>query len=115
MPANKITLGVPAYGYLQKSTATQLKDRRRTLHGHLLPHKQQHLHSRAGHVTVYNDNGGSSDGQVMFESLISQGALAWNGDSGSWVGAGGFTREWDSCSSTVSSAGERNSDGRSHG
>jgi chitinase len=52
-------------------------------------------------VVVYNDNGGNSDGQVMWESLISQGALVKD-STGDWVGAGGFVREWDSCSSTVS-------------
>ncbi|WRT70162.1 uncharacterized protein IL334_007156 [Kwoniella shivajii] len=100
MPANQITLGVPAYGYLQKSSASQLKDRRRALH--TPPHKlslNSTLHSsRASHVTVYNDYGGSSDGQVMFESLISQGALTLS--DGEYIGSGGFERYWDSCSST---------------
>ena len=94
MPANKITLGVPAYGYLQKSWATGLMDRRS-----LPPHKLD-LASR-GTVTVVNDNGGDSDGQVMFESLISQGALVSDGNGG-FEGAGGFFRVWDECSSTVS-------------
>ncbi|KAK4687144.1 chitinase, partial [Tremellales sp. Uapishka_1] len=90
MPANQITLGVPAYGYLQKSSATGLKDRRSLTSP---PGRKR------SYVTVYNDNGGSTDGQVMFEELISQGALALD-SSGKYVGAGGFTREWDSCSST---------------
>ncbi|WWD19694.1 hypothetical protein CI109_104158 [Kwoniella shandongensis] len=98
MPANQITLGVPAYGYLQKSTASQLKNRRRSFP--MLPHKAANVTAspRANYVTVYNDNGGSSDGQVMFESLISQGALVYQ--DGEYVGGNGFTREWDSCSST---------------
>jgi chitinase len=59
------------------------------------------MEERASYVAVYNDNYGTTDGQVMFESLISQGALALD-SSGAYVGAGGFTRHWDSCSSTVS-------------
>ena len=108
MPADKITLGVPAYvkpsnlqkhtdarhsyGYLQQSWATRLMDRS-------LPHKQE----ARGYVTVANDNGGTSDGQVMFEELISQGALVSDGNGG-YEGAGGFFRVWDECSSTVSRA-----------
>lgn len=80
MPLSKITLGVPAYGYLQKSSSTALKQR------------------RADYVTTHNDNGGTADGQIQFASLISQGSLTPDG----LLGAGGFTREWDSCSSTVS-------------
>ena len=88
-PKVKLTL---SYGYLQMSSATGLKDRRS-----LPPHK---LLNRRD-LTIKNDNGGSSDGQIMFEALISQGALAPNGQGG-YDGAGGFTRYWDSCSSTVS-------------
>ncbi|CAD6567240.1 MAG: hypothetical protein TREMPRED_003427 [Tremellales sp. Tagirdzhanova-0007] len=95
MPANQITLGVPAYGYLQKSGATGLKDRRSLIS----PPGRRTTQLPRSYATVYNDNGGSSDGQVMFESLISQGALALD-NTGSYTGAGGFVREWDSCSST---------------
>jgi len=73
-----------------------LKDRR----SHVPPFGRRSNAPRDS-VTVYNGNGGSADGQVMFESLISQGALQSDG-SGSYTGAGGFSREWDSCSSTVS-------------
>jgi chitinase len=86
MPANQIMLGIAAYGYLQLSTATKLRTRRRG------------LDPRAT-VTVYNPNGGIDGGQVNFASLVDQGALAQDW-SGKWVGAGGFTREWDACSST---------------
>ncbi|WWC94945.1 hypothetical protein V866_001797 [Kwoniella sp. B9012] len=100
MPANQITLGVPAYGYLQKSTASSLKQRRRSSFPSP-PHKNSNstsIQARASEVTIYNDNGGSSDGQVMFYSLIDQGALTL--EDGEYVGEGGFTRHWDSCSST---------------
>jgi chitinase len=88
MGADQIMLGVPAYGYLQKSSATSLKQRRS-------------MGPRAS-VTIYNSDGGSTDGQLDFIDIVSQGALALD-SSGSYVGAGGFVREWDSCSSTVSS------------
>lgn len=102
MPANQITLGVPAYGYLQISSAMALKDRRRGFPSHRRGTNGTSTAKRSS-VTLYNDNGGSTDGQIMFESLISQGSLAIDSNSGEYVGAGGFTREWDSCSSTVSS------------
>ena len=101
MPANKITLGVPAYGYLQQSSATHLYDRRSSFPQP--PHKRalnwHPMFNSRSSVTVYNDNGGTQDGQIMFESLISQGALVSDGNGG-FEGAGGFKREWDSCSST---------------
>ncbi|OCF77373.1 hypothetical protein I204_01361 [Kwoniella mangroviensis CBS 8886] len=100
MPANQITLGVPAYGYLQKSTSSSLKQRRRSSFPSP-PHKNSNstrIQNRASDVTIYNDWGGSSDGQIMFDSLIDQGALVLQ--DGEYVGSGGFTRHWDSCSST---------------
>ncbi|KIO30248.1 glycoside hydrolase family 18 protein [Tulasnella calospora MUT 4182] len=78
MPASKLTLGVPSYAYISKSTATRLTGR--------------------ASVTVKNDDGGTTNGQVQFNSLISQGALQKR--NGAYIGAGGFTRYWDSCSST---------------
>jgi len=56
-------------------------------------------------VVVKNDNGGTTNGQVQFNSLISQGALQKK--DGSYVGAGGFVRKWDTCSSTVRNFGSR--------
>ena len=104
MPLDKITLGVPAYGYLQASTANSL--RQRSASSFPLPPHKRHSHTHRAilardDVTVNNGNGGTSDGQVMFYSLISQGALQDDGNGG-FIGANGFTRYWDSCSSTVS-------------
>lgn len=109
MPAHQITLGVPAYGYLQMSSASSLIQRRGGVSPRdKLPHRKATLQAqeqkRASYVTVYNDGGGTSDGQVMFEELVSQGALTKD-SSGEYVGAGGFVREWDGCSSTVSGDG----------
>jgi hypothetical protein len=52
------------------------------------------------YVTV-NSGWSTSEGQVMWHDLVSQGALA-KGRDGKWIGAGGFERKWDQCSSTVS-------------
>ncbi|ODN99057.1 hypothetical protein I350_07211 [Cryptococcus amylolentus CBS 6273] len=104
MPADQITLGVPAYGYLQDSTATSLIQRRSVDTTQSLPHRRHAMslknkhRKRASDVTVTNEDGGTSDGQVMWYSLLSQGALTL--EDGSYVGDGGFTRHWDSCSST---------------
>ncbi|KIR53514.1 chitinase [Cryptococcus gattii Ru294] len=95
MPANKITLGVPAYGYLQVSSASSLIQRRSLP---LLPHKRSKHIKKASGVTVTNESGGTTDGQVMWYGLLDQGALTLS--DGEYVGAGGFTRHWDSCSST---------------
>ncbi|OWZ52219.1 chitinase [Cryptococcus neoformans] len=95
MPANQITLGVPAYGYIQVSSASSLIQRRSLP---LLPHKRSKHAKKASHVTVQNESGGTTDGQVMWYGLLNQGALTLS--DGQYVGAGGFTRYWDSCSST---------------
>ena len=85
MPADQIMLGIAAYGYLYKSNASRLRTRRRGLEPD---------------VTVRNPNGDDAGGQVNFATLIAQGALKRDDQTGQWVGAGGFTREWDDCSST---------------
>jgi chitinase len=69
------------YGYISASFAQQLAGR------------------ASGGVAVKNDDGGMDNGQVQFNSLIAQGALQKK--NGTYVGAGGFVRKWDSCSSTV--------------
>lgn len=89
MPAKQIVLGLPAYGYMQESSADSLRAR-----------KRRSLEKKGG-VTLYNADGGTSYGQIKFSDMVNQGGLSrdW---SGHWVGAGGFTKYWDTCSSTVS-------------
>lgn len=86
-PASKLVLGVPSYGYISKSHATQLVDRDQP--------------SQDNDVQVISDDGSS---QVQFNTLISEGALKLSNGSTPWnstfIGAGGFTRYWDACSST---------------
>lgn len=106
MPAHQIVLGVPAYGYLQKSNARQLRTRdyipptaeeMANFTSSLVPIEKR----QSGIVTVRNGGGGDDNGQLGFADLVKQGALALD-SSGKFIGAGGFYREWDQCSSTVS-------------
>lgn len=122
MPLNKIMLGTAAYGYISASSATALVNKRAATptvgqsaalaavnavgsHSHKrswgsrLSSLASKLHRRA--VTVTNDAGGTTDGQITFVDLINQGALGWDNSQRMWVGANGFTRVWDACSSTV--------------
>ena len=92
------TVANGSYGYISKSDSTSLRQRRSSFP--LPPHKREKS-SRQNSVTVYNGNGDDSSGQVMFYELLNQGALVEDG-TGNYNGAGGFTREWDACSKTVS-------------
>ncbi|KAJ9102944.1 hypothetical protein QFC19_004500 [Naganishia cerealis] len=89
MPAKQIMLGLPAYGYIQVSTADSLRAR-----------KRRGLEKKGG-ATLYNADGGTSYGQIKFSDIVAQGGLTKDADE-HWVGANGFTRHWDTCSSTVS-------------
>lgn len=93
-----MTIANGSYGYISKSDSTSLRQRRSSFP--LPPHKREKS-SRQNSVTVYNGNGDDSSGQVMFYELLNQGALVEDG-TGNYNGAGGFTREWDACSKTVS-------------
>ncbi|KAJ9108777.1 hypothetical protein QFC21_000097 [Naganishia friedmannii] len=87
MPAKQIMLGLPAYGYMQASSADSLRAR-----------KRRGLEKKGG-ATLYNADGGTSWGQIKFSDMVAQGGLA-RGDDQHWIGANGFTRYWDTCSST---------------
>lgn len=95
--SNKVLIRFCRYGYIQVSSASSLIQRRSLP---LLPHKRSKGTKKASGVTVTNESGGTTDGQVMWYGLLDQGALTLS--DGEYVGAGGFTRHWDSCSSTVS-------------
>lgn len=111
-PADQLVLGVPSYGYIQRSTVDRLQNRR-VYHGHpiLRPHtgltrRLRHTAlERANPILVTNGDGGSDDGQVHFSALVRQGALVKGGKTRHGVpvflGGGGFERLWDACSSTV--------------
>lgn len=96
-PANKLILGVAAYGYISQSTATSLVHRRGLPEGN---HRRSRANRRQS-VTLLNANGQADDGQINFSEIVRQGALTYDQGSKKYVGAGGFTRFWDACSSTV--------------
>lgn len=97
MFSDKVLICFCRYGYIQVSSASSLIQRRSLP---LLPHKRSKHTKKASGVTISNESGGTTDGQVMWYGLLDQGALTLS--DGEYVGAGGFTRHWDSCSSTVS-------------
>lgn len=114
-PRNKILLGVPSYGYLNKSSRKYLIQR--SLMEDEEEEEEQHTVKREGDVTLYADraqqssslvkraalksmDGTTDSGQINFNSLVSQGALKLNTQTGTFDAAGGYTKYWDDCSDT---------------
>ncbi|CAE6516552.1 unnamed protein product [Rhizoctonia solani] len=93
-PPNQLTLGLPSYGYVQTSGARNLIQRKRGLR----VREDEMYTAETGSVRVKGE-GGDDGGQVQFQQLIKAGALKLN-SNGNYVGAGGFNRLWDVCSST---------------
>ena len=95
-PASKLVLGLPAYGYVSKSSATSLRTRSSFL--------KKHSKETSGNaVRVVNSDGGS-EGQVLFRELVQQDVLIRDFDQQigkvNFITSGGFERTWDQCSST---------------
>ncbi|KIY74088.1 glycoside hydrolase family 18 protein [Cylindrobasidium torrendii FP15055 ss-10] len=87
---SQMVLGIPAYGYLSNSNATSLRTRSAAARRQAAP------------IRLVTDED-KSEGQILFRSLVSQNALVLNVTSSNhtvFEAAGGFTREWDECSST---------------
>lgn len=85
-PSNKLVLGVPSYGYISPSSATQLR--------------QRDENTPPPSVHAVTDEG-TDTGQVQFRELVRQNVLCEDpAGPGTYVGCGGFTRGWDACSST---------------
>jgi len=59
---SQLVLGVPAYAYISRSTASSLRQKRAL--------------DASSNIRVLNDAGGTDNGQVQFRDLIKQGALA---------------------------------------
>jgi chitinase len=85
-PSRQLALGVPSYGYISRSRETRLH--------------QRDQNASSPYVQAVTEEG-RDNGPVQFRGLVDQGVLCrdpfW---PGGYLGCGGFTREWDSCSST---------------
>ncbi|GAB1519675.1 hypothetical protein RhiTH_002743 [Rhizoctonia solani] len=98
-PSYQITLGLPSYGYVQTSDARKLIQRSRTAKLGNLRIRRDDGTPGTGSVRVQGEGEGDDSGQVQFKQLVNVGALKLN-SNGNYVGAGGFNRLWDVCSST---------------
>lgn len=119
MPANKIMLGLPSYGYVSDSTATTLIHKRsrqmdamvarrhaaearsNMYSGNMRPRLQGSMEKRSD-LEARQSNGDISsfwNSQLEFNQLVQYGVLQRNGMY-DFSGINGFTRAWDSCSST---------------
>ena len=84
-PSNKLVLAVPSYGYISRSSASQLRQRDEE--------NPPNVHAVTGE--------GTDTGQVQFRELVRENVLCEDpAGPGVYIGCGGFTREWDACSST---------------
>ncbi|KAF5390714.1 hypothetical protein D9757_002684 [Collybiopsis confluens] len=84
-PKSRQVLGSPFYGYLSDSSATTLRSR-----------------DASASTRAISDDG-TRTGAIMFVSLVNQGILipsTSNNGQVNFVGARGFSRYWDACSST---------------
>ncbi|KAG9120722.1 hypothetical protein FRC07_003663 [Ceratobasidium sp. 392] len=104
LPADQITLGLPSYGYVQSSSASRLVQRstrsaRKEDSSEEEEQEDDQGAGTTGMVRVKGEGEGDDGGQVQFKQLISEGAIKLT-DDGDYVGAGGFSRMWDICSST---------------
>jgi len=95
VPPTQLVLGVPSYGYVSHSDATGLRQRDdQNVQPPPLPPPPP------PYARVVTEEGGDS-GPVQFRGLVDQGVLCNDPNwPGGYHGCGGFTREWDACSST---------------
>ena len=76
MPREKIVLGMPFYGYINTSTKKSLIQR----------------------AALTSSDGSTGQGQINFNSLVSQNALVKSGDT--FTAGAGWNKYWDDCSDT---------------
>jgi len=96
IPPSQLVLGVPSYGYVSRSDATGLRQRDQDV-----PSPPPSTPPPPPpYARVVTEEGGDS-GPVQFRGLVDQGVLCHDPNwPGGYLGCGGFTREWDACSST---------------
>ncbi|PPQ82293.1 hypothetical protein CVT25_008443 [Psilocybe cyanescens] len=98
MPASKLLLGLPLYGYVSKSADKKLS-------GSLLPSRLIHTIAHPKTKRSIRLSGAQGDlskmwgQQIAFSQLVELGALNKKQD-GSYCGANGYTMGWDDCSDT---------------
>lgn len=115
-PVKQMVLGVPSYGYVSKSSANRLRQRQDPNgetdgtgnspdpSNSTFPSNTT-LPEDASKKTVRLMGEDDVDqGSIQFRDLLKQGALCStrtsSSASASYVGCGGFVRDWDACSST---------------
>ncbi|PPQ71398.1 hypothetical protein CVT26_011113 [Gymnopilus dilepis] len=99
MPASKILLGLPTYGYVSKSTDKKLS-------GSSVPSSifrngaHPKFANKLPHATAPQGDLSALWGQqIAFSQLVSSGALVRKAD-GTFGGGNGYTMGWDNCSDT---------------
>ncbi|KXN90766.1 Chitinase A1 [Leucoagaricus sp. SymC.cos] len=106
MPASKLLLGLPLYGYVSRSSANKLS-------GSFVPTPGDPPFSSGAHprrppfrlatpgtgITPAGDLSRLWGQQISFNQLLSSGALHKKSD-GTYDGANGYTMGWDDCSDT---------------
>jgi chitinase len=101
-PREKIILGVPSYGYINSSTKRRL--RQRSLDPVLIPDRADGPEATFGNLArraaLKSMDGTTTSGQINFNSLVAQGALVLNSNTGNYDAGSGYTKYWDDCSDT---------------
>lgn len=96
-PASKLVLGLPSYGYVSDSEASDLRSRStKALKFRRLRSLDDGSEEPGTTIKIIGEDGSST---VQFRELLRQGALVRTSAS-AYDAAGGFTRHWDTCTST---------------